>query len=121
MYHSPPSIVETQVFLLVRLDAIGHSTPWESRDHLQHCIRWDTARCQGGDTLCPRLSKWMRLAVCRAVRSTCRSGHVGAVSALATHQSFVYFDAFAITVDLEVTTEPYPLFVEFIEAGTTGN
>jgi glutamate racemase len=61
----------------------------------------------------------IRPAVRRAAAAT-RSGRVGVISTLGTHQSQAYVDAFAAAPQIEVVSRPCPRFVEFVEAGVTG-
>jgi glutamate racemase len=58
-------------------------------------------------------------AVRRAVRAT-RAGRVGVIGTRATITSRAYDDAFAAALDLDLTTQACPRFVEFVEAGITG-
>lgn len=60
----------------------------------------------------------IRPAVRRAAAAT-RSGRVGVISTVGTHQSRAYLDAFAAAPHLELTSAPCPRFVEFVEAGVT--
>lgn len=61
----------------------------------------------------------IRPAVRRAVLTT-RTGKVGVISTVGTHQSGAYLDAFAAAPQLQVTSTPCPRFVEFVESGITG-
>lgn len=61
----------------------------------------------------------IRPAVRRAVLTT-RTGRVGVISTVGTHQSGAYLDAFAAAPQLQVTSTPCPRFVEFVESGVTG-
>jgi glutamate racemase len=61
----------------------------------------------------------IRPAVRRAAAAT-RTGRVGVISTLGTHQSGAYVDAFAAAPHLNITSVPCPRFVEFVEAGVTG-
>jgi glutamate racemase len=61
----------------------------------------------------------IRPAVRRAAAAT-RTGRVGVISTLGTHQSQAYVDAFAAAPQIEVVSQPCPRFVEFVEAGVTG-
>lgn len=60
----------------------------------------------------------IRPAVRRAAGAT-RSGRVGVISTVGTHQSGAYLDAFAAAPHLEVSSVPCPRFVEFVERGVT--
>ncbi|MGL4745451.1 MAG: glutamate racemase [Dermatophilaceae bacterium] len=60
----------------------------------------------------------IRPAVRRAAAAT-RTGRVGVISTLGTHQSGAYLDAFAAAPHLDVTSVPCPRFVEFVERGVT--
>lgn len=60
----------------------------------------------------------IRPAVRRAARVT-RNGKVGVISTKATATSGAYVDAFAAAPHVEVTSQPCPRFVEFVEAGVT--
>nr|WP_269812810.1 glutamate racemase [Ornithinimicrobium sediminis] len=61
----------------------------------------------------------IRPAVRRAMSVT-RTGRVGVISTLATHQSRAYLDAFAAAPPhVHVQSRPCPRFVEFVEAGVT--
>lgn len=55
----------------------------------------------------------------RAAAAT-RNGRVGVVCTEATATSRSYDDAFGIAGDIQLTTQPCPRFVEFVEAGITG-
>src|SRR5690625_2489782 len=57
-------------------------------------------------------------AVRRAVRAT-NSGRIGLIATRATIDSGAYEDAFTATVDLTLTTQACPRFVELVEAGVT--
>ena len=57
-------------------------------------------------------------AVRRAVAST-RNRKIGVIGTNATIASGAYDDAFAAAVDLEITSEACPKFVEFVERGVT--
>ena len=57
-------------------------------------------------------------AVRRAVAAT-RSGHIGVIGTRATIDSKAYLDAFAAAPQLQITSIPCPLFVEFVERGET--
>jgi len=57
-------------------------------------------------------------AVRRAVAAT-RSGHIGVIGTRATVDSKAYRDAFAAAPQLQITSIPCPLFVEFVERGET--
>jgi len=57
-------------------------------------------------------------AVRRAVAAT-RSGHIGVIGTRATVDSKAYLDAFAAAPQLQITSIPCPLFVEFVERGET--
>ena len=61
----------------------------------------------------------IRPAVRRAATAT-RSGRVGVISTVGTHQSGAYLDAFAAAPHLDVVSTPCPRFVEFVERGITG-
>ena len=61
----------------------------------------------------------IRPAVRRAAAAT-RTGRVGVISTLGTHQSQAYVDAFAAAPQIDVVSQPCPRFVEFVEAGVTG-
>lgn len=61
----------------------------------------------------------IRPAVRRAAAAT-RNRRVGVISTLGTHTSGAYLDAFAAAPDIEVTSQPCPRFVEFVESGVTG-
>lgn len=61
----------------------------------------------------------IRPAVRRAARAT-RNERVGVISTRGTHQSRAYLDAFAAAPQIEVTSQPCPRFVDFVEAGVTG-
>ena len=61
----------------------------------------------------------IRPAVRRAAAAT-RNNRVGVISTLGTHQSGAYTDAFAAAPQIQVTSQPCPRFVEFVEAGVTG-
>ncbi len=61
----------------------------------------------------------IRPAVRRAAAAS-RSGRVGVISTLGTHQSGAYLDAFAAAPHLDVISRPCPRFVEFVERGITG-
>ena len=60
----------------------------------------------------------IRPAVRRAVGAT-RSGRIGVISTVGTHQSRAYLDAFAAAPHLDVTSGACPRFVEFVESGVT--
>ena len=60
----------------------------------------------------------IRPAVRRAAAAT-RTGRVGVISTLGTHQSGAYLDAFAAAPHLEVVSTPCPRFVEYVERGVT--
>ena len=60
----------------------------------------------------------IRPAVRRAVGAT-RSGRIGVISTVGTHQSRAYLDAFAAAPHLDVTSGACPRFVDFVEAGVT--
>ncbi|XVX19074.1 glutamate racemase [Actinomycetota bacterium] len=60
----------------------------------------------------------IRPAVRRAAAAT-RNGRIGVISTMGTHQSGAYLDAFAAAPQLDVTSQPCPRFVEFVEAGVT--
>jgi glutamate racemase len=60
----------------------------------------------------------IRPAVRRAAAAT-RTGRVGVISTLGTHQSGAYLDAFAAAPHLEVVSTPCPRFVEYVELGVT--
>lgn len=61
----------------------------------------------------------IRPAVRRAMSVT-RTGRVGVISTVATHQSRAYLDAFiAAPPHVEVRSQPCPAFVDFVEAGIT--
>ncbi len=60
----------------------------------------------------------IRPAVRRAAAAT-RTGRVGVISTLGTHQSGAYLDAFAAAPHLEVVSTPCPRFVEYVEQGVT--
>jgi glutamate racemase len=57
-------------------------------------------------------------AVRRAVAAT-RSGRIGVIGTQATIDSKAYLDSFAAAPQLEITSMPCPLFVEFVERGET--
>ncbi|CAN2234146.1 MurI Glutamate racemase [Candidatus Planktophila vernalis] len=57
-------------------------------------------------------------AVRRAVAAT-RSGYIGVIGTRATVDSKAYLDAFAAAPQLQITSIPCPLFVEFVERGET--
>ena len=57
-------------------------------------------------------------AVRREVAAT-RSGHIGVIGTRATVDSKAYLDAFAAAPQLQITSIPCPLFVEFVERGET--
>ncbi|MEY3994765.1 MAG: hypothetical protein RL690_161 [Actinomycetota bacterium] len=57
-------------------------------------------------------------AVRRAVAAT-RSGQIGVIGTRATVDSKAYLDAFAAAPQLQITSIPCPLFVEFVERGET--
>ena len=61
----------------------------------------------------------IRPAVRRAAAAT-RSGRIGVISTVGTHQSGAYVDAFAAAPHLDVVSTPCPRFVEFVERGVTG-
>ncbi len=61
----------------------------------------------------------IRPAVRRAAAAT-RSNRVGVISTLGTHHSRAYPDTFAPAPHIEVTSQPCPRFVEFVENGITG-
>ncbi|WP_392545010.1 glutamate racemase [Oryzobacter telluris] len=61
----------------------------------------------------------IRPAVRRAAAAT-RTGRVGVISTVGTHQSGAYLDAFAAAPHLDVVSTPCPRFVEFVERGVTG-
>jgi glutamate racemase len=61
----------------------------------------------------------IRPAVRRAAAST-RTGRVGVISTVGTHQSGAYLDAFAAAPHLDVISTPCPRFVDFVERGVTG-
>ena len=61
----------------------------------------------------------IRPAVRRAAAAT-RNDRVGVISTRGTHQSGAYADAFAAAPHVQVTSQPCPRFVEFVEAGVTG-
>lgn len=60
----------------------------------------------------------IRPAVRRAAAAT-RNDRVGVISTRGTHQSGAYVDAFAAAPHVEVSSQPCPRFVEFVEAGIT--
>ncbi len=60
----------------------------------------------------------IRPAVRRAVGAT-RSGRIGVISTVGTHQSRAYLDAFAAAPHLDVTSGACPRFVDFVESGVT--
>jgi glutamate racemase len=60
----------------------------------------------------------IRPAVRRAAAAT-RNQRVGVISTRGTHQSGAYVDAFAAAPQVQVTSQPCPRFVEFVEAGVT--
>ena len=60
----------------------------------------------------------IRPAVRRAAAAT-RNDRVGVISTRGTHQSGAYTDAFAAAPHVQVSSQPCPRFVEFVEAGTT--
>jgi glutamate racemase len=60
----------------------------------------------------------IRPAVRRAAAAT-RNDRVGVISTRGTHQSGAYVDAFAAAPHVQVTSQPCPRFVEFVEAGVT--
>jgi glutamate racemase len=55
----------------------------------------------------------------RAVAAT-RTGRIGVICTRATAESMAYDDAFAAAPHVELTTQPCPRFVDFVEAGVTG-
>lgn len=55
----------------------------------------------------------------RAVAAS-RSGRIGVICTRSTADSMAYDDAFAAAPHVELTTQPCPLFVDFVEAGVTG-
>ena len=57
-------------------------------------------------------------AVRRAVAAT-RTGNIGVIGTRATVDSKAYLDAFAAAPQLQITSIPCPLFVEFVERGET--
>lgn len=57
-------------------------------------------------------------AVRRAVSAT-RNGKIGVIGTTTTIDSRAYLDAFAAAPQLEITSIPCPLFVEFVERGET--
>ena len=58
--------------------------------------------------------------VVRRAMAVTRTGRVGVISTLATHQSKAYLDAFAAAPPhVHVQSQPCPKFVEFVEAGIT--
>lgn len=57
-------------------------------------------------------------AVRAAVRST-RSGRVGVIGTEATIASGAYQDAFAAAIDLQISAQACPAFVDFVERGDT--
>lgn len=57
-------------------------------------------------------------AVRRAVRAT-RTGKIGVIGTQATVSSGAYADAFAAALDIELTMQACPRFVEFVESGVT--
>ncbi|MEI2777632.1 MAG: glutamate racemase [Tetrasphaera sp.] len=61
----------------------------------------------------------IRPAVRRAAAAT-RNKRVGVISTMGTHRSRAYIDAFAAAPDIQVTSQPCPRFVEFVESGVTG-
>ncbi|MGE9807895.1 glutamate racemase [Janibacter sp. G1551] len=61
----------------------------------------------------------IRPAVRRAAAAT-RADRVGVISTVGTHQSQAYVDLFAAAPHVQVTSQPCPRFVEFVEAGVTG-
>ena len=60
----------------------------------------------------------IRPAVRRAAAAT-RTGCVGVISTLGTHQSGAYLDAFAAAPHLDVVSTPCPRFVGYVERGVT--
>lgn len=58
-------------------------------------------------------------AASRAMAAT-RNGRVGVIATKSTVSSGSYEEAFAIARHVELTTQPAPRFVEFVEAGITG-
>ena len=61
----------------------------------------------------------IRPAVRRAAAAT-RTPRVGVISTMGTHASRAYPDTFAAAPHIEVTSQPCPRFVEFVENGVTG-
>jgi glutamate racemase len=61
----------------------------------------------------------IRPAVRRAAAAT-RTNRVGVISTMGTHASRAYPDTFAAAPHIEVTSQPCPRFVEFVENGVTG-
>jgi glutamate racemase len=55
----------------------------------------------------------------RAVAAT-RSGRIGVICTRATADSLAYDDAFAAALQVTLTTQACPRFVEFVERGITG-
>lgn len=55
----------------------------------------------------------------RAVAAS-RNGRIGVICTQATAESMAYDDAFAAAPQVELTTQPCPRFVDFVEAGITG-
>jgi len=55
----------------------------------------------------------------RAVRAT-RTGRIGLICTTATATSGSYDDALVAVPDVELVTQPCPLFVDYVEAGITG-
>ncbi|HRD61686.1 MAG TPA: glutamate racemase [Nocardioides sp.] len=55
----------------------------------------------------------------RAVAAS-RTGRIGVICTRATAESLAYEDAFAAAPHVELTTQPCPRFVDFVEAGVTG-
>lgn len=55
----------------------------------------------------------------RAVAAT-RNGRIGVISTRATAESLAYDDAFAAAPQVELSTQPCPRFVDFVEQGITG-
>ncbi|WP_346386349.1 glutamate racemase [Nocardioides sp.] len=55
----------------------------------------------------------------RAVAAS-RNGRIGVICTHATAESMAYDDAFAAAPQVELTTQPCPRFVDFVESGVTG-
>jgi glutamate racemase len=60
------------------------------------------------------------LPAARRAVSLTRNGHIGVICTPATATSLSYDDAMAAVPDVDLVTQPCPLFVEYVEAGITG-